>query len=196
MLSKLFNRTATFKQARSFSNSVYLWAQMPRLGPKAASVKQSMQLQKGKPQRIDFYDELNPKTLRIGLRHSAVISDDGRLFMFGSGNWGVLGQGNENDAAHTKPLPVTKFEKLGLKVKDVAVGESHTIALTEDGNVWTWGYAGKKGMFNWMYTQEVGALGHGDKESVFMPKRVEYFVENGMKIKEISAGLNHCNAIT
>jgi len=53
---------------------------------------------------------------------------------------------------------------LGLKVVDVALGEYHSMALTDDERVWTWGYAGKKGLFNWMYTQEVGALGHGDKE--------------------------------
>jgi alpha-tubulin suppressor-like RCC1 family protein len=47
---------------------------------------------------------------------------------------------------------VSRFESMGLKVIDVALGQSHTIALTEDGNVWTWGYAGKKGFFNWMYS--------------------------------------------
>lgn len=69
------------------------------------------------------------------------------------------------------------------------------MALTDDGNVWTWGYAGKKGFFNWMYTQEIGALGHGDKEPQFAPKKVKFFSENGKKVKSISAGLYHCNAM-
>lgn len=84
---------------------------------------------------------------------------------------------------------------MGLKVTDVAVGDYHTLALTEDGNVWTWGYAGKKGMFNWMYSQEVGALGHGDLEPHFVPTKVAFFEENGIKVKEISCGLYHCNAL-
>ena len=50
---------------------------------------------------------------------------------------------------------------------DVALGEYHTAALTNDGSVYTWGYGGKTGFFNWMYTQEVGALGHGDKKHHF-----------------------------
>jgi alpha-tubulin suppressor-like RCC1 family protein len=130
------------------------------------------------------------------MRHSAVISEDGKLYMFGSGNWGVLGQGNEKDVRFDKPIQVTKFEKLGLKVVDCCLGEYHSMVLTDDGSVWTWGYAGKKGMFNWMYSQEVGALGHGDKEPQFIPKKVEYFAEHGLKIKSIAAGLYHCNALT
>ena len=37
------------------------------------------------------------------------------------------------------------------KVVDVAMGEYHTLAMTEDGSVYTWGYGGKAGYFNWMY---------------------------------------------
>ena len=150
---------------------------------------------KGRPERIEFFDELDIQKLRIGMRHTAAISADGDLYMFGSGNWGVLGQGNENDVGFKEPAVVSKFQKLGLKVVEVALGEYHTMALTDDGNVWTWGYAGKKGLFNWMYTQEIGALGHGDKELQFVPKKVNFEGDN-VKIKSISAGLYHCNALT
>jgi len=33
-----------------------------------------------------------------------------------------------------------------------------------------------------MYTQECGALGHGDKKHHFQPKKVEYFEKNNIKI--------------
>ncbi len=78
----------------------------------------------------------------------------------------------------------------------MALGEYHSVVLTEDGNVYTWGYAGKTGMFNWMYTQEVGALGHGDKKHTFTPKKVEYFEKNGIKVKKIIAGMYHTGALT
>ena len=32
-----------------------------------------------------------------------VILGDGKLYLFGSGNWGVLGQGNEKDAKFDNP---------------------------------------------------------------------------------------------
>jgi len=55
--------------------------------------------------------------------------------------------------------------------------------LAEDGSVWTWGYGGKKGFFNWMYAQEVGALGHNNLEPYFNPKKVEAFAQKDIKIK-------------
>jgi len=104
------------------------------------------------PKRIEAFDALNVQTLRVGLRHSAAISKEGDLYTFGNGNWGVLGHGDESETRFDKPKKVEHFEKAHLKVKDVAVGEYHTMALTEDGSVWTWGYGGKSGFFNWMYT--------------------------------------------
>ena len=77
----------------------------------------------------------------------------------------------------------------------MALGEYHSVALTEDGSVFTWGYAGKTGFFNWMYSQEVGALGHGDKKHTFVPKKIEFFEQNSIKIKKISAGMYHTVAI-
>jgi len=47
---------------------------------------------------------------------------------------------------------VEYFVKKGKKVLDIALGEYHTVALTDDGGIYTWGYAGKTGLFNWMYT--------------------------------------------
>mmetsp|Transcript_8544 Transcript_8544/g.14407 ORF Transcript_8544/g.14407 Transcript_8544/m.14407 type:complete len:367 (+) Transcript_8544:142-1242(+) len=163
---------------------------------KQADLKQQFQIPRGVPLKIDAYDDLDVQVLRIGLRHSALISKEGTLYMFGNGNWGVLGQGNEEGARFDQPVEVTKFSKLGLKVVDIALGEFHSFALTDDGNVWTWGYPGKQGYFNWLYTQEIGALGHNNIEPKFTPTKVSFFEENGIKIKSISAGLYHCNALS
>lgn len=183
---------------RGFAAGVYLW--MPKLDGRltgiaatASSVNRS--LARGNPERVAAFDDLDAQKLRIGTRHTAILAADGMLYTFGYGNWGILGHGNEKDIRYDEPKMVAKFAQMGLKVVDVALGDYHTLALTEDGNVWTWGYAGKKGMFNWMYSQEVGALGHGDVEAQFTPKKVAYFEENGIKIKKISCGLYHCNAL-
>ena len=72
--------------------------------------------------------------------------------MFGSGNWGILGQGTEKDVKFDSPKLVEYFVKKNIKVVDIALGEYHSVALTDDGSVYTWGQAGKVGFFNWMYS--------------------------------------------
>ena len=42
-----------------------------------------------------------------------------------------------------------------------------------------------------MYTQEVGALGHGSLDSHFKPVKVKYFAEHGLKVTRITAGNFH-----
>lgn len=69
------------------------------------------------------------------------------------------------------------------------------MALSEDGNIYTWGYGGKKGYFNWMYSQEVGALGLGSLDPHFTPKLVKFFPENDLKVTQIAAGNYHCVAL-
>ena len=63
-----------------------------------------------------------------------------------------MGHGDEKDVKFNAPKLVDYFSKRGKKIKDVALGEYHSAALTEDGEVYTWGYAGKVGLFNWLYS--------------------------------------------
>lgn len=167
---------------------------MPRLGSKSGNMKLTYEMPKGMPKRIEAYDNMNVKLLRVGLRHSAVVTEDGELYTFGAGQWGVLGHGNENKIPFSQPKLVKGLKQAGVKVKDVRLGEYHTMVLTECGQVWTWGYGGKKGFFNWMVTQEVGALGHNDLEPHFHPKRVEALADKNITM--IAAGNYHCVAVT
>lgn len=97
------------------------------------SVKERYQMPKGLPARVEAFDDLNVKTLRVGLRHSAVITEDGQLYTFGNGNWGVLGHGNENDINFKKPKLVDSLDKAGVKAVDVQLGHYHTIVLDDKG---------------------------------------------------------------
>lgn len=58
-----------------------------------------------------------------------IYIDDGQLYTFGSGKFGALGH-NDGEKNHTTPKLVEFFSKNKLKVKQVALGENHTIALT------------------------------------------------------------------
>lgn len=125
-----------------------------------------------------------------------MITEDGSLYTFGSGNWGVLGHGDEKSVSHKEPKKVDFFDKRDIKIKDSKAGRYHTLVLTEDGEVYTWGYGGKEGYFSWMVAQEVGALGHGDKKPFFIPRKVKFFDSIDSKIIQIAAGMYHCAALT
>ena len=47
-----------------------------------------------------------------------------------------------------------------------------------------------------MYTQEVGALGHGTLDPFFSPKKVQYFSDHKIKVSSIASGNYHCVAVT
>ena len=47
---------------------------MPRLGPKAAEMKQAFTIPKGIPKREEYLDDKGVKKLAVGQRHSAVVT--------------------------------------------------------------------------------------------------------------------------
>lgn len=119
--------------------------------------------------------------LDFGKHHIAITSEDGRLFMMGKGSRNELGLGAKVKEAKDP----TEVEDLG-PVKSVKCGEFHSIALTEDGDVYTWGFGGT--MFS------TGALGHGDTESKAVPTKVQALA--GVKIVSVGASHHHCLALS
>lgn len=72
--------------------------------------------------------------IEMGNNVSAAITGDGRLWMWGVDDYGQLGLG-ENPPSWTivHPMPVMD------NVIDVALGNSHSGAVTKDGKLWMWG---------------------------------------------------------
>ena len=72
------------------------------------------------------------------------------------------------DKSYVEPKLIDFFVKKNLKVVQVALGEHHSVALTQDGDVWTWGYGGREqNMVMDLFFLQVGALGHGDNKTRF-----------------------------
>ncbi len=189
-----FSTTNTTGNSTSFKNSVYIWLSNVSPGRRKDDYKNYLVLS-NYPKKIDFFEDKNAKELYMGPRHSAVITEKGEMYTFGTGNWGVLGHGNEKNVPHTEPKLVEYFSKNNIKISKVCMGDFHTMALSDDGSVYTWGFAGKKGFMN-MFFSEAGALGHGDKNDTFIPKKVKYFEKNNIKIKDIACGIRHSVALT
>ena len=65
----------------------------------------------------------------------------------------------------------------GLHVVAVAAGGEHSLALTADGSVWSWGDGG------------MSNLGHGDEQRQLLPKIIEALA--GMRIVAVAAGTHN-----
>ena len=95
----------------------------------------------------------------------------GTVWVSGSNNYGQLGLGDEYKKVD-RQFELVKIPN--LKVRQVSTGESHTIFIDMENDVWVCG------------KNEGGQLGLGDTKNRYTPTKIPNF-----KAKEISAGYNH-----
>ena len=114
------------------------------------------------------------RQVAAGLDHTALVTDEGDLYMCGSGEFGQLGLGRESNVSTPTPVPRTSFD--GERVAMAACGDSHTAVVTEGGHVYTFGFG------------FMGALGHDVCRNRAVPTRVPDAACNGEKIVMAAAG--------
>ena len=96
------------------------------------------------------------------------------------GQWNLAGRlGHGDQQRQLLPRKVEAFA--GQRVVAVSVGRHHSLALTADGAVWSWGSGGE------------GVLVHGDEHNQLLPKKVEAFA--GQHVVAVSAGGTHSLAL-
>jgi alpha-tubulin suppressor-like RCC1 family protein len=81
------------------------------------------------------------KKVQCGQWFTAAVSEEGDLYVWGANDKGQLGlaEGFAMDMNNMESIP-TKVDGFDdMKVLDVACGATHTLALTEDHNVWIFG---------------------------------------------------------
>jgi RCC1 and BTB domain-containing protein len=118
------------------------------------------------------------KEVACGRYHTIVSTEDGRVYSFGRGSNGQLGHCNFDDKL-TPTLIKAPLE--GKNVVQVACGYTHSMALTSDGHLYTWGDG------------EDGRLGHGSKGNICFPCVVESLI--GHKVVDISSSYAHSVAL-
>jgi alpha-tubulin suppressor-like RCC1 family protein len=88
-----------------------------------------------RPVIIEGFGGVRMRCVCPGGEQTFAIGEDGELFSWGRGkNW-LLGHGDTQD----QPSPKRVEALQGVPVSSVAVGESHALALAEDGLVYAWG---------------------------------------------------------
>jgi len=124
-----------------------------------------------KPVKLD--KKLHFVRVAAGSGHSLALTSNGRVYSCGQGDFGALGHDNINSlGAFTFIQTLT-----GLGVTQVACGEYHSVALTIDGYLWSWGRG------------RHGQLGHGDREARVRPFQILSLKEH--HIKQVSCGDSH-----
>jgi alpha-tubulin suppressor-like RCC1 family protein len=129
------------------------------------------------PKKIEAFTGQRVVAVSAGFEHSLAITADGSAWSWGSGAFGRLGHDDEQ----RQPLPKKVEALAGRGVVAVSAGGLHSLAITANGAVWSWGYG------------HCGELGHGDEQHQLLPKKVEAFASQ--RVVAVSAGGCHSLAL-
>ncbi|NXN73042.1 RPGR regulator, partial [Himantopus himantopus] len=130
------------------------------------------------PSKFWFKND-KPVLISCGDEHTAIVTGNGKLYMFGSNNWGQLGLGSKTTVSKPTCVKALKPEKTKLAV----CGRNHTLVYTEKGNVYAAG------------GNSEGQLGLGDTEERTTFHLISFFT-NQHKIKQLAAGSYTSAAVT
>ncbi|PIA60479.1 hypothetical protein AQUCO_00300167v1 [Aquilegia coerulea] len=130
-------------------------------------------------------DELSPtcvssllgiqiEKVATGLWHTVCISTEGDVYAFGGNQFGQLGTGA--DQAETLPRVLEALNMEDKNAKVVSCGARHTAVITDDGNVFCWGW------------NKYGQLGLGDVIDRNVPSQVPM---DGRLPKNVACGWWH-----
>lgn len=87
------------------------------------------------PKRVEGLPPI--ESIEAGFGHMLALTEDGELWAWGCNMYGQAGNGQGiTDSINHIP---TKIKGIG-RVKQVAAGFRHSLALTDDGKLWGWGH--------------------------------------------------------
>ena len=117
-----------------------------------------------------------------GRDHTAVLTDGGCVLTFGWGLHGQLGHASTEDNPMPTRIPAARFND--ERVVMLAAAAQHTVALSAEGHVFTWGYGAH------------GQLGHNDREVRLVPRLVDPGRFSGETVVFVATRGQHTSAVT
>jgi len=118
------------------------------------------------------------ESIACGAEHTVACTAAGKTFAWGWGLYGNLGHGDNKD--RLSPTEVKWLTDSGVFIKTVACGWRHSCAVTDNGELYTFGWS------------KYGQLGHGDNEISDKPKVVAAL--KGRVVVAVSGGWRHTMA--
>jgi alpha-tubulin suppressor-like RCC1 family protein len=80
------------------------------------------------------------RSIACGFKHSLFVSESGHVYSMGSNMYGQLGLADPSvKSKNTPTLVEASAQMLDQVVTKVTCGMYHSMALTESGQVYTWG---------------------------------------------------------
>ncbi|XP_073689209.1 probable E3 ubiquitin-protein ligase HERC1, partial [Garra rufa] len=108
--------------------------------------------------------------------HTLAVTAEGEVFSWGDGDYGKLGHGNSATQKYPK---IIQGPLLGKVVVCVSAGYRHSAAVTNDGELYTWGEG------------DFGRLGHSDSHS----RNVPTLVKDISGVGQVACGSSHTIAV-
>ncbi|ONK73282.1 uncharacterized protein A4U43_C04F29310 [Asparagus officinalis] len=131
------------------------------------------------PTLVTALDGQKVESVTCGADHSTAFSEsEFQVYSWGWGDFGRLGHGSSSDVF--TPQPIIALQ--GIKIKQIACGDSHCLAITINGEVHSWG------------RNQNGQLGLGNTEDSLLPQTIQAF--QGIPVKMVAAGAEHTAAVT
>jgi alpha-tubulin suppressor-like RCC1 family protein len=90
-----------------------------------------------KPKLNEYLDDLNIIDISCGSYHNLVLASTGDIYGWGFNDYGQTGNGS---VGKCQSIPFKINYNLPEKFKAISCGSQHSMALTEDGRVFSWGY--------------------------------------------------------
>eukprot|EP01084_Bolivina_argentea_P155054 270247_1 len=100
--------------------------------------------------------------ITVGSGFGLFLESNGKVCSFGNSNYrGQLGQGHAQFKSDSPPKEIAFFRVNNIRIKKIASGSCHSMALDVNGNAYAWGWNGH------------GQCGDGSTNNILIPKQIQ-----------------------
>ena len=132
------------------------------------------------PERVHHSEGVTYEQITAGNNHGVSVGRDGSIYTWGSSSGGALGRATDDFPASSIPVIVRQPDDVTFTL--VSAGESHSLALGDDDNVYAWG------------ANQYGEVGDGTVSTANVPVRVQLPEE--IEITSLATGFGHSLALS
>ncbi|XP_052273748.1 serine/threonine-protein kinase Nek9-like isoform X2 [Dreissena polymorpha] len=155
----------------TMEKEVYTWANLQGDGKIVGQLGHGNVASYKTPKKVEAFEGIGIIQAECGEDFTVFLTDEGQVFSCGSNFYGCLGCEDEEDEL-VSPVCVPTFARLA--VQQLSCGDNHVVALSKDGDVYTWGRG------------EFGRLGQGSEDDCSIPNKVE--LQKKHMVRYVSAG--------